>query len=184
MPMIPPGTFIVWMNRRIEIAAVCQPLAVNPPKRVRFAVAGTPDPGNPASISQRQLDEWKQTNRVEWWGWQDDMPAALAQTDIFCLPSYREGVPNALLEAMAAGLPVVAPSIDRLPTLVGHDREGLLYAPGTPGALAAALERLTDPALRQRLGGAARERAIRDYSWDAHCRALDAAIRGIRSRSA
>jgi phosphatidylinositol alpha 1,6-mannosyltransferase len=78
---------------------------------------------------------------------------------------------------MASGLPVVAPAVDRIPRLVGHQREGLLYDPHATGALADALEALSDAPLRHRLGAAARERAVRDYSWSAHCAALDAAIR-------
>jgi glycosyltransferase involved in cell wall biosynthesis len=77
-------------------------------------------------------------------------------------------------------LPVVAPAIDRIAGLVCHDREGILYDSSDPAGLAGALERLTDPALRRRIGIAARERAVREYSWSAHCRALDAAIRARR----
>ncbi|HWK08529.1 MAG TPA: glycosyltransferase, partial [Vicinamibacterales bacterium] len=59
--------------------------------------------------------------------------------------------------------------------LVGHEREGLLYDPSIPDALADALARLADdPLLRSRLGAAARERAVREYSWTAHCKALEA----------
>jgi glycosyltransferase involved in cell wall biosynthesis len=118
------------------------------------------------------------------------MPAALAAADIgvapFDLAAHRPlslgfyWSPLKIFEYMAAGLPVVAPAADRLPRLVAHEREGLLYDPGTPGALAAALERLTDTALRHQLGAAARQRAVREYSWASHCRALDAAIRERR----
>jgi glycosyltransferase involved in cell wall biosynthesis len=78
---------------------------------------------------------------------------------------------------MAAGLPVVAPALDRIPELVGHNREGLLYDSAIPTGLPHALEALSDTALRVRLGRAARDRAVREYSWSAHCRALDAAMR-------
>jgi glycosyltransferase involved in cell wall biosynthesis len=118
------------------------------------------------------------------------MPACLAAADIGVAP-FDVGAhrplslgfywsPLKMFEYMSAGLPVVAPAVDRIPTLVAHEQEGLLYDPGAPGALAAALERLTDITLRERLGRAARERAVRDYSWDAHCRALDLAIRARR----
>jgi len=120
------------------------------------------------------------------------MPACLAAADIgvapFDVTAHRPlslgfyWSPLKIFEYMAAGLPVVAPSVDRLPSLVSHAREGLLYDPAFPGALASALERLTDPALRQSYGRAARERAVRDYSWAAHCRALEAAI--VRAREA
>jgi glycosyltransferase involved in cell wall biosynthesis len=122
------------------------------------------------------------------------MPACLAACDIgvapFDIQAHRALAlgfywsPLKIFEYMAAGLPVVAPAADRLPSLVGHEREGLLYTPGAPGSLASALERLTDPRLRTELGSAARTRAIRDYSWQAHCRALDAAIRQIQSSGA
>jgi glycosyltransferase involved in cell wall biosynthesis len=114
------------------------------------------------------------------------MPAHLASADIgvapFEIAAHRPlslgfyWSPLKMFEYMAAGLPVVAPSVDRIPALVQHEREGLLYDPASPGALAATLERLTDPALRRSLGQAARERAVREYSWKAHCAALVAAI--------
>ena len=116
------------------------------------------------------------------------MPAALAHADIGVAP-FDVGAhgplslgfywsPLKIFEYMAAGLPVVAPAVDRIPRLVAHEREGILYDPAKPDSLAAALVRLADdPALRARLGDAARERAIREYSWAAHCRALEAKIR-------
>jgi glycosyltransferase involved in cell wall biosynthesis len=117
------------------------------------------------------------------------MPAALGAADIGVAPFDVEAHPPLALgfywsplkifEYMAAGLPVVAPAVDRLPSLVADEREGLLYSP-RPGALAAALERLADPALRERLGRAARERAVREYSWKTHCERLDAAIQRVR----
>lgn len=84
--------------------------------------------------------------------------------------------PLKIFEYMASGLPVVVPAIDRIATLVGHNREGLLYDTAIRTGLPHAFEALTDPALRGRLGRAARERAVREYSWAAHCRALDVAM--------
>jgi glycosyltransferase involved in cell wall biosynthesis len=119
------------------------------------------------------------------------MPACLAACDIGVAP-FDLGAhpplalgfywsPLKMFEYMAAALPVVAPLADRIPTLVAHEREGLLYPPGEPGALASALERLTDAPLRARLGAAARVRAVQEYSWAAHCRALEAAFRQARA---
>ncbi len=120
----------------------------------------------------------------------DRMPACLAAADVGVAPfDLEQHAPLALgfywsplkvFEYMAAGLPVVVPRVARIPDLVGQDREGWLYDPGHPGALADALERLADPVLRQRLGAAARDRAVREYSWTAHCATLDAAIRRVR----
>jgi glycosyltransferase involved in cell wall biosynthesis len=115
-----------------------------------------------------------------------DMPACLSACDVGAAPFDLEAhralslafywSPLKIFEYMATGLPVVAPASSRIPELVGHDREGLLYDPAFRHALAAALEALTDSTLRARLGHAARARAVRDYSWAAHCAALDAAI--------
>lgn len=123
----------------------------------------------------------------------DEMPAALARADIGVAPfdpaAHRPLAlgfywsPLKVFEYMAAGLPVVAPAIDRIPKLVGHEREGILYDPRSAGGLAGALERLRDPALRARLGRAARDRAVREYSWAGHAAALEDAIRRVRRSS-
>jgi glycosyltransferase involved in cell wall biosynthesis len=115
------------------------------------------------------------------------MPACLAAADIgvapFDLDAHKPLTlgfywsPLKIFEYMASGLPVVAPAAGRIPQLVEGGVEGLLYQPGAPvNGLADALERLADRALQRRLGAAARERAVRQYSWRAHCEALDRAM--------
>jgi glycosyltransferase involved in cell wall biosynthesis len=89
-----------------------------------------------------------------------DVPRLLAAADVFVLASRSEGHPVSVLEAMAAGLPVVASRVGGVPEQVVDGETGLLVDPGDPEPLAAALERLTDdPALRRRLGAAGRARA-------------------------
>ncbi len=125
----------------------------------------------------------------------DRMPAALAAADVGVAP-FDTGAhaplslgfywsPLKMFEYMASGLPVVAPAVDRIPSLVADGEEGVLYRPGGdhPAALADALVALIDAPRRRVLGRAARERAVRDYSWAAHCRSLEAAIAGARCGS-
>jgi glycosyltransferase involved in cell wall biosynthesis len=119
----------------------------------------------------------------------DRMPAYLAAADIGVAPfdparhrPLQLGFywsPLKVFEYMAAGLPVVAPSLPRLAHLVGHDREGWLYDPSDPKALDRALVALADESVRRRLGDAARARAVRDFSWTAHVAALDARLRAL-----
>lgn len=133
--------------------------------KARFALAGTTDPGNPASIPAGEIESWKQSGLVEWWGWQEDMPATLAQADIFCLPSYREGVPNALLEACACGLPIVTTDVPGCRDVVTHGLNGLLVPAKNATELADAVRMLLgDPKLRQVMGMAGRQIAINKFS--------------------
>ncbi len=97
----------------------------------------------------------------------EDVPARLAEADIFVLPSRSEAFPNALLEAMAAGLPVAASSVGGIVEIVEHERTGVLVPPGDPSALATGLLRLMSaPALARSLGEAARARVRSHYSFD------------------
>ena len=93
------------------------------------------------------------------------VPGVLASLDLLVLPSAYEEMGSVLVEAMVAGLPVVASDVGGIPEVVRHGETGLLVPPGDVPALTAALDRLVaDPALRARLAEGARERA-RDYSW-------------------
>ena len=90
----------------------------------------------------------------------EQVRARLAQADVFVLPSFLEGQPIAIIEAMAAGVPVVGTAIGAVPDLIRDGIEGRVVEPGDVEALAGALEQLiTDPALRLRMGAAVRERA-------------------------
>ena len=90
---------------------------------------------------------------------QDDMAAYYAQADVFCLPSFAEGLPVVLMEAMATGRPVVATRIMGVPELVEEGVSGFLVAPGNVDQLAGALGRLAaSPALRESFGRAGRRK--------------------------
>jgi glycosyltransferase involved in cell wall biosynthesis len=88
-----------------------------------------------------------------------DIPDILADADIFVLASHWEGMPGAIMEAMAAQLPVVATRVGGIPELVVEGETGLLVPPGDAAALATALKRLlTNPDLRRRMGQAGHQR--------------------------
>ncbi|MFD8599557.1 glycosyltransferase [Kitasatospora sp. NPDC059646] len=89
-----------------------------------------------------------------------DVPALLPGWDVFCLSSRQEGLPVALMEAMASGLPSVVTRVGGMPEVLDDGVEGRLVAPGDPARLAAALDGLAaDRGLRERMGAAARERS-------------------------
>jgi glycosyltransferase involved in cell wall biosynthesis len=108
-------------------------------------------------------------------GHQEDVAARLAAADIFALPSRSEAFPNAVLEAMAASLPIVASGVGGIRELIEHDRTGLLVPAGDAAALAARLLRImTEPGLAGRLGHAARIAAHTRYSFDRMVASFDA----------
>jgi glycosyltransferase involved in cell wall biosynthesis len=136
------------------------------PERVRLVLAGgDEDPGATAK-ARAQAEGLRITPRVRFAGTVlgADKGALLRDSDIFALPSRAEGLPMALLEAMAAGLPVVTTPVGGIPSLIRDGETGLLVPAGSPRAMAKALGRLAaDPDLRRRLGEAGRELATARY---------------------
>jgi glycosyltransferase involved in cell wall biosynthesis len=137
--------------------------------RARFVLVGDPDPLNPASVDPQELAGWVREGVVEHWGRRDDMPEIYRQAQGVCLPTgYREGLPRVLLEAGACGRAIVAGDVEGCRAFVQDGVQGLLVPPRDPAALAAALARLLDdPALRARLGAAARARVLAEFTEDA-----------------
>ncbi|MFC5480661.1 glycosyltransferase family 4 protein [Massilia suwonensis] len=131
-----------------------------------------------------ELDAWRReaaergiAGRVELTGWLDAGACAeqLARASVFCLPSHAEGLPMALLEAMAAGKAVVASAVGGIPEVLREGENGLLVPPRDGAALAGALARvLEDANLRARLGAQARGTVAQHYSTEAVCGRLAA----------
>jgi len=131
----------------------------------RFVLVGDPDENNPRSLDTSDLLRIRREEPVEWWGYQEDMASVMRDSHIICLPSYREGLPKVLVEAAAAGRPIVTTDVPGCRDVVDHERNGLLVPPGDGEALANALERLArDPALRAQMGVEGRRKAEEQFS--------------------
>jgi glycosyltransferase involved in cell wall biosynthesis len=123
----------------------------------RLEIAGD---GPERARLERLARELGTADRITFLGWQDDLAECFARWTLASVASRDEGFGIAALEAMAAGLPVVASRVGGIPELVEHERSGLLVPPGDIAALANALGELTaDPQRAAAMGAAARERA-------------------------
>jgi glycosyltransferase involved in cell wall biosynthesis len=130
---------------------------------VEFIIAGEGPCRQPLIDQARQLGV---LDRFHFPGYRDDVPQVLAEVDAFVLPSRTEAFPNAVQEAMAAGLPVVASAVGGVVELVRDGRTGHLVPPGDPNALAMALLDLIDHPERATAFGAAARREVEErYSF-------------------
>lgn len=134
---------------------------------VRMVLVGGLDAGNPAAITQGQLDAWEGAGEVEWWGHRSDMPEVFAQANVVCLPSYREGMPKALLEAAACGKAIVTTDVPGCRDAVAGGRIGVLAPARDATGLAWALKTLVKDSERRRvLGELAAAHARDNFSED------------------
>ena len=149
--------------------------------RVRFLFLGD---GPLRTALEAQIAERGLQERVLLLGNSDQVPAYLSMADFLVLPSRLEGMSNAILEAMASGLPVVARRIGGNPELVVHGATGLLTRPGDVDDLAMALRRLIDDAaLRTQMGRGARQQAEARFSLDSMMAAYADFYRRVAGRS-
>jgi glycosyltransferase involved in cell wall biosynthesis len=124
---------------------------------------------------RRQLealsDQLSLNGRVQFLGLRPDAPTLVSGLDVLAVPSLSEGTSLRVLEAMAAGVPIVASAVGGIPEQIRHEREGLLVPPGDPKMLGAGILRvLEDPAWARRLGEAGRQRVASCFSYEAMLR--------------
>ncbi len=133
----------------------------------RLLIAGTPDPANPASVTEAEAASWNKEPGVTWLGHVDDIAGLWARAHVAVLPSRREGLPLSLMEAAACGRAMIASDVPGCREVVIHEQTGLLFPVDDAAALAAAMERLAGaPDLRARYAAAARNLAVEKFASD------------------
>lgn len=152
------GDFSPRKGVRDLLAAAPAVLAEHP--QARFVVTGGEPPADVAALAA----PLGAAVRFAGWVRGDQKLALLHEATLLALPSYAEGLPIALLEGMAAGLPLVTTPVGGIPDLVADGRNGLLVQPGDVAGLAAAINRLLhDPALCAAAGQLNRQEAVACY---------------------
>jgi glycosyltransferase involved in cell wall biosynthesis len=151
------GRMLVPKGIAETVAAVRRARAQGAP--IELNLYGEPDPSNRRSYSHDQLRRWAAEPGIAWRGPTDDVARVWRENQVAMLLSYREGLPKALVEAAAAGRPILASDVTGCREVVRDGVEGLLVPLGDVDAAARALVRLAgDTALRLRLGAAAHAR--------------------------
>ena len=156
------GRLVPAKGQHILIAAVAELMKTNREISLRF-VGGGPDQEN----LKREVVSRGLGHRVHFEGPvnQDRIRDFYRRADVFVLPSFAEGIPVALMEAMAMEIPCVSTFVAGIPELIRNDIDGILVAPSDKHALAIAIRSLlVDPALRHRLGRSGRRRVIEKYN--------------------
>ncbi len=153
---------------------IVQAIAQCPEQNVVLRFVGD---GPDRPILEQLASELGIAARVSFEGWrhQDQLRAIYAETDAFVFSSFAEGIPVVLMEAMAMGIPCVAPCITGIPELIRDGIDGLLFAASDAAGLAAAILRLVrEPELRRSLGESARGRILEHYDLNRNIEALGA----------
>jgi len=189
----PPGTLVLGTVARLrpekghryllEAVAELGTDSSLPPLRVLFVGDGTEREALASLAAQLGL-----ADRVHFAGFQREVPPYLAATDIFVLPSLKEGLSLATLEAMALARPVVASRVGGTPEVVEHGRTGLLVEPSHAKELAGAIGKLArSPQMARAMGQAGRQRVLEQFGLDRMVSGIEsiyqAAVRAGQKRS-
>jgi glycosyltransferase involved in cell wall biosynthesis len=131
----------------------------------RFLLIGWPDFGNPGSITEEEFSKLKENPTVEVLGFQKDVLSFLHNFDIYCLPSYREGLPMSVLEAMSCGLPIITTDVPGCRETVENGINGYLVEQKNTESLVDGLRKLlSDPVSRIKMGEESRKKVENEFS--------------------
>jgi glycosyltransferase involved in cell wall biosynthesis len=133
--------------------------------RLRIALVGDLDPGNPSSVEEKTIKSWEKEGLVEWWGFNEDMLSVYQRSNIVVLPSFGEGLPTVLIEAAACARPIVATDVAGCRDVVIHNVNGLLVPVDHAESLAIALETLLrQPEMCVLMGEAGRKMVLEKFT--------------------
>lgn len=164
-PIIALPSRMLWVKGVGEFVSAAKDIKKT--HKCRFVLIGENDDNNPNSIHTSQLLKWQNEGVIEWWGHQKNMPAVMKKIDIVCLPSYREGLPKALLEAASSGLPIVTTDVPGCREVVEHSINGFLVPSKDSSILIKPLKQLIDSKnLRLSMGKLGREKVMNNLSSD------------------
>lgn len=158
-------------NKSPDVLLFASKRALSRHPGARILLAGDGEPGRYAEIAR----ELGIADRCDFLGWVsgEGKEALFDRTAVYCLPSRAEGMPMALLEAMAHGLPVIATEVGGIPSVIEDGENGFLMAVGDDESMAALLDRLlSDGGLRTRMGLAARRTVEEKFAMAPHVKRL------------
>ncbi|PYM13397.1 MAG: glycosyltransferase family 1 protein [Verrucomicrobia bacterium] len=166
---LPPGSPVFLLIARmlrdkgvIEYVEAARLLKKKYP-HIQFRLVG-PFDVNPASLNPEQVKAWHDEGVIEHQGWVADVRPALAAASVFVLPSYREGTPRTVLEAMAVGRPIATTDVPGCRETVLNGENGFLVPAKNAGALADAMERfILSPSVIPEMGLRSRKIAVEKF---------------------
>ena len=155
---------LLWDKGLLEYVEAAKAVRAGHPE-VTFWLAGSPDSGNPNSVTDAELDTWREQGFIEPVGHVEDMVELLGRTDIVVLPTrYGEGVPRVLIESAAAGLPLVGTDVPGCREIIKNEINGFLVEPNDVTALVNAIVRLVESAtLRHQMGKNGRGMVLQEF---------------------
>jgi len=133
--------------------------------KVKIALVGDLDPGNPSMIDKSVIQKWEKEGLIEWWGFQSDMLRIYQSCNLVTLPSLGEGLPTVLIEAASCGRAIVATDVAGCRDVVLDGVNGILVPPKDPNALAnAILFLINDAKKREKMGQEGRKIVLEKFT--------------------
>lgn len=157
--------FVGWLDEKkgvLDLLGACKQLAIS--RKFTLDLVGE---GDVSKIARNMVRSYGLTDYVRFHGWLQGelLEQRYREADVFVLPSFAEGLPNSMIEAMATKLAVVVTAVGNIPDVIDHGVTGLFVPPSDVPELTRALEKLIDnPILLRTIAQAGQEKARTDFS--------------------